>query len=217
MQLAAALEHEDEEQRESARQTLRGLIEKIVIPPGGGLLQVVGNLGDMLTAAGSRAGSAAVAYVGCGGVQPAVLAAVERRRVSEMHYPVRRSLERIDSRSGLQVDVPASGLGDVPSLKSLRRALRGQREHRTGVESPIGIEAFRRISNRPRSTVSQVTTSANRRATSNMSESALTQRRFLDTSMGRLEVRRCSVAARRTHLETTDALSSIRPRAACAA
>lgn len=67
MQLAAALEHEDDEQRESARQALRGLIDKIVIPPGEGLLQVVGNLGEMLTAAGGRAASAAVGYVGCGG------------------------------------------------------------------------------------------------------------------------------------------------------
>ena len=67
MQLAAALEDTDEAQRESARQTLRGLIDRIVIPPGDGLLQVVGNLGEMLTAAGGRAASAAVGYVGCGG------------------------------------------------------------------------------------------------------------------------------------------------------
>lgn len=57
----------DEEQRESARQAIRGLIDRIVIPPGDGLLQVVGNLGEMLTAAGGRAASAAVGYVGCGG------------------------------------------------------------------------------------------------------------------------------------------------------
>jgi hypothetical protein len=67
MQLAAALEDEDEEQRESARQALRGFIDHIVIPPGNGLLQVIGNLGEMLKAAGGRTGSAAVAYVGCGG------------------------------------------------------------------------------------------------------------------------------------------------------
>ena len=66
-QLAAALEHQDEEQRESARQTLRGFIDRIVIPPGDGLLQVVGNFGEMLTAAGGRSSTAAVAYVGCGG------------------------------------------------------------------------------------------------------------------------------------------------------
>lgn len=67
MQLAAALEHSDEAQRESARQAIRGLIDRIVIPPGDGLLQVVGNLGEMLTAAGGRSASAAVGYVGCGG------------------------------------------------------------------------------------------------------------------------------------------------------
>ena len=67
MQLAAALAHEDEEQREPARQALRGFLDKIVIPPGDGLLQVVGNLGEMLTAASGRTSSAAVAYVGCGG------------------------------------------------------------------------------------------------------------------------------------------------------
>lgn len=38
------------EQRESARTTLRGFIDRIVIPPGDALLQVVGNLGEMLTA-----------------------------------------------------------------------------------------------------------------------------------------------------------------------
>lgn len=67
MQLAAALEHTDEAQRESAREAIRGLIDRIVIPPGDGLLQVVGNLGEMLTAAGGRTASAAVGYVGCGG------------------------------------------------------------------------------------------------------------------------------------------------------
>lgn len=68
--LAVALEHEDEVQRDSARQALRGFLERIVIPPGEGLLQVVGNLGEMLTAAGGRDGSAAVGYVGCGGSPP---------------------------------------------------------------------------------------------------------------------------------------------------
>ena len=60
---------------------LRGFVEKIVIPPGDELLQVVGNLGEMLTAAGARNGSApaAVGIGGCGGPQPAVLAAVEWR------------------------------------------------------------------------------------------------------------------------------------------
>lgn len=65
--LAAALEHD--EQRDAARLALRGFLEKIVIPPGDELLQVVGNLGEMLTAAGARNGSgpAAVGYGGCGG------------------------------------------------------------------------------------------------------------------------------------------------------
>ena len=82
MQLAAALEHTDEEQRESARQAIRNLIDRIVIPPGDGLLQVAGNLGEMLTAAGGRAALAAVGYVGRGGPQPAVLAAVAKRRLT---------------------------------------------------------------------------------------------------------------------------------------
>ena len=47
--LAAGLEHD--EQRDAARQALRGFLEKIVIPPGDGLLQVVGNVGSMLNAA----------------------------------------------------------------------------------------------------------------------------------------------------------------------
>jgi hypothetical protein len=64
------LEHDDPEQRELALETLRGFIDRIVIPPGDGLLQVVGNLGEMLTAAGGRNGSATVADVGCGGSQP---------------------------------------------------------------------------------------------------------------------------------------------------
>jgi site-specific DNA recombinase len=36
--LAAALEHDDKEQREAARQVLRGFIDRIVIPSGDGLL-----------------------------------------------------------------------------------------------------------------------------------------------------------------------------------
>jgi hypothetical protein len=79
--LAAGLEHD--EQRDAAREALRGFVEKIVIPPGDELLQVVGNLGAMLNAAAGEkiSGRQAVGYVGCGGVQPAVLAAVERRGV----------------------------------------------------------------------------------------------------------------------------------------
>ncbi len=67
--LAAALQHEDEEQREQARAALRGFIDRIVIPPGDDLLQVVGNFGVMLDAAAEREtpGRQAVGYVGCGG------------------------------------------------------------------------------------------------------------------------------------------------------
>lgn len=65
--LAAALEHDAE--RDAARLALRGFLEKIVIPPAEGLLQVVGNLGAMLAAAHGRRDPAvaAVGYVGCGG------------------------------------------------------------------------------------------------------------------------------------------------------
>ena len=82
-QLAAAPEHLDAELRETARQTLRGFIDRIVIPPGDALLHVVGDLGSMLTAADGRNGSAlaAVGKAGCGGSQPPVLAVVERRGV----------------------------------------------------------------------------------------------------------------------------------------
>lgn len=68
--LAAGLE--DDDQRDAARQALRGFVEKIVIPPGDGLLQVMGNLGAMLDAAQGRAvrltGTGAID--GCGGLQP---------------------------------------------------------------------------------------------------------------------------------------------------
>ena len=77
-QLAKALQHDDVEQRGLARQTLRGFIDRIVIPPGDGLLQVVGNLGEMLAAASGRDMStlAAVAKAGCGGPQQIVPAAL---------------------------------------------------------------------------------------------------------------------------------------------
>lgn len=74
--LAAALQHDDIELRESARSTLRGFIDRIVIPPGDGLLRVVGKLGEMPTAAGARSDSAAVGNGGCGGVQQIVPAAL---------------------------------------------------------------------------------------------------------------------------------------------
>jgi hypothetical protein len=73
--LTAGLEHD--EQRDAARQALRGFLDRILIPSGDGLLRVVGNVGAMLDAAQGRSPSpAAVRNVGCGGVQPAVLAAV---------------------------------------------------------------------------------------------------------------------------------------------
>lgn len=50
--IAAGLEHD--EQRDAARQALRGFLERIEIPPGDGLLRVVGNLGSMLSAAQGR-------------------------------------------------------------------------------------------------------------------------------------------------------------------
>jgi hypothetical protein len=90
-------DHEDD----AARVTLRGFLERIVIPPGDGLLQVVGNLGNMLTAASGRSGSvvAAVAQDGCGGVQPSVLAPVERggvRRGWERSSETGPRVNRID-------------------------------------------------------------------------------------------------------------------------
>ena len=97
--LAAALEHDGE--RDTARQALRGFIEKIVIPPGDGLLQVVGNFGEMLTAASGRNDStlAAVGNGGCGGVQPAVLAAVECHQLSPR--TTQHSREDAPVRSGI--------------------------------------------------------------------------------------------------------------------
>ena len=69
--LAAGLEHD--ERRDAARRALRGFVEKIVIPPGDALLQIVGNFGEMLAAAQSRSQPKyAVGYVGCGGPQPSI-------------------------------------------------------------------------------------------------------------------------------------------------
>ena len=50
--LAMGLEHDD--QRDQARQALRNFVDKIVVPPGTGLLQLVGNLGAMLDAAAGQ-------------------------------------------------------------------------------------------------------------------------------------------------------------------
>ena len=82
MALAAGLEHD--ELRDTARLALRGFLQSIIIPPGDGLLQVTGNLGAMFAAAAGQKvpGRQAVAKAGCGGGQPAVLAAVERSGVS---------------------------------------------------------------------------------------------------------------------------------------
>lgn len=68
--LAAGLEHD--EQRDAAREALRGFLDRIVIPPGDAALEVVGNLGVMLDAAAGQQvpGRRAVANVGCGGAQP---------------------------------------------------------------------------------------------------------------------------------------------------
>jgi hypothetical protein len=51
--LTAALEHNDPEQREHARHA-PGFIERTSFRPGNALLQVAGNLGEMLTAASGQ-------------------------------------------------------------------------------------------------------------------------------------------------------------------
>ena len=64
--LAAGLEHD--EHRDAARLALRGFLDRIVILPGDGLLQVVGNFGKMLDATSGRNRDAASgAIAGCGG------------------------------------------------------------------------------------------------------------------------------------------------------
>jgi hypothetical protein len=74
--------HEHEGEHDAARQALRGFLEKIVIPSGNGLLQVVGNFGEMLKAAAARNRSAAVAYDGCGGSQPPLSATLATGRLN---------------------------------------------------------------------------------------------------------------------------------------
>ena len=55
------------EGRSQAADPFRGCFDKNVIPPGDGLLQVVGNVGSMLAAAQGRpSGTKAVGIVGCG-------------------------------------------------------------------------------------------------------------------------------------------------------
>jgi hypothetical protein len=53
-QLRAVPEHDDIELRESARETLRGFIDLMVIPAGDALRRVVANLGEMPAAAADR-------------------------------------------------------------------------------------------------------------------------------------------------------------------
>jgi hypothetical protein len=59
--LAAGLEHED--LRPAARQALRGFLDKIVIPPGDELLQVIGSVGMMLAAAQGRSQSRSISVM----------------------------------------------------------------------------------------------------------------------------------------------------------
>ncbi len=59
-----------DDKRDKARLELRGFVDRIVIPQDG-LLEVVGNLGMMLSAAqGLRVGADPVGKIGCGGSQP---------------------------------------------------------------------------------------------------------------------------------------------------
>jgi hypothetical protein len=97
--LAAALEPEDLELRESARTTLRGFIDLIVNPPGDGLLQVVGNLGEMLTAAGAPRKATAV---GNGGM--------EGSSIIEFWRPARPTWSTRSNRSGDTSGTPPSVL-----------------------------------------------------------------------------------------------------------
>ena len=78
--LAAALEAGTDIERERAKDA-PGFVEKILIPADTGQpLMVYGDLGRMLKAASAGGDASALAAVvngGCGGVQPAVLAAVD--------------------------------------------------------------------------------------------------------------------------------------------
>jgi hypothetical protein len=55
-QLVAVLNSGDPAERAQARQAVRNLIDKIIIPPGAALLQVEGNLEGILSAASGRSG-----------------------------------------------------------------------------------------------------------------------------------------------------------------
>jgi hypothetical protein len=67
-----AVTGQSEQERERAREALRRVLDRIIIPSGDGPLRVVGNLGEMLTAATGWDGTAlaAVVTVGCGGPLP---------------------------------------------------------------------------------------------------------------------------------------------------
>ena len=83
--LTAALHQQNPALREAAREALREFVDRSEIPADtAALLTVRGVMGAMLSAATGREGSGAavehlvrIAEDGCGGVQPAVLAAVE--------------------------------------------------------------------------------------------------------------------------------------------
>ncbi|MGH9240585.1 MAG: recombinase family protein [Vicinamibacterales bacterium] len=69
-QLVAVLNAGDPAERERARQAVRNLIDKIIIPPGDALLQVEGNLQGILAAASERNGQVPVVLVAGGGFEP---------------------------------------------------------------------------------------------------------------------------------------------------
>jgi hypothetical protein len=68
-ELAQALNDADEGQRQAARDMLRGFITAIMIPPGDGRLQMHGDLGRMLSAAGGERGLLPFLVAG-GGFEP---------------------------------------------------------------------------------------------------------------------------------------------------
>jgi DNA invertase Pin-like site-specific DNA recombinase len=78
VKLAAALTDSDE--GALAREILRGFLDEVTIPADAGTpLLVKGNLGRMLEVAGGKG----VAYVGCGGTQPAEFGVLLERRVAK--------------------------------------------------------------------------------------------------------------------------------------
>jgi DNA invertase Pin-like site-specific DNA recombinase len=118
--LAAGLEHDDE--RDMARQALRGFLEKIVIPPADGLLKVIGNVGTMLATAQGRTQmrSDAVAYVGCGGSQPTLSAALAPHCVRVGTHPD-RALAVLDCGALSHLDNIAVRIADVASDLAILR------------------------------------------------------------------------------------------------